>query len=47
MIKLALLILKNIKGIGITNLDERDTIRHKLVDKIVKAYKKENDKQEV
>ena len=43
----ALLILKNIKGIGITNLDERDTIRHKLVDKIVKAYKKENDKQEV
>jgi len=40
----ALLILKNIKGIGITNLDERDIIRHKLVDKIIKAYKKENDK---
>ena len=36
----ALLILKNIKGIGITNLDERDIIRHKLVDKIIKAYKK-------
>ena len=43
----ALLILKNIKGIGITNLDERDTIRHKHDDKIVKEYKKENDKQEV
>ena len=40
----ALLILKNIKGIGITNLDERDIIRHKLVGKIIKAYKKENDK---
>ena len=40
----ALLILKNIKGIGITILDERDIIRHKLVDKIIKAYKKENDK---
>jgi len=36
----ALLILKKIKGIGITNLDERDIIRHKLVDKIIKAYKK-------
>ena len=42
----ALLILKNIKGIGITNLDERDIIRHKLVDKIIKAYNKENGKQE-
>ena len=39
----ALFILKNIKGIEIINLDERDIIRHKLVDKIVKAYKKKND----
>lgn len=39
----ALLILHNIKGIEIINLDERDIIRHKLVDKIIKAYKKEND----
>ena len=39
----ALLILKNIKGIEIVNLDESDIIRHKLVDRIVKAYKKKND----
>ena len=40
-----LLIIKNIKGIGITSLDERDIIRHELVDKIIKAYKKiEKDK---
>ena len=39
----ALLILKNIKGIEIVNLDERDIIRHKLVDKIIKAYKNKND----
>ncbi len=39
----ALLILKNIKGIEIVNLDESDIIRHKLVDKIIKAYKNKND----
>tara|TARA_Y100001970_G_scaffold285435_1_gene405180 strand:+ start:24743 stop:25693 length:951 start_codon:yes stop_codon:yes gene_type:complete len=39
----ALLILKNIKGIEIVNLNESDIIRHKLVDKIIKAYKKKND----
>ncbi len=44
-LKEVLLILKNVKGIGITSLDERDIIRHELVDKIIKAYKKiENDK---
>ena len=39
----ALLILKNIEGIEIVNLNESDIIRHKLVDKIIKAYKKKND----
>ena len=39
----ALLILKKIKGIEIVNLDESDIIRHKLVDKIIKAYKNKND----
>ena len=39
----ALLILKNINGIEIVNLDESDIIRHKLVDKIIKAYKNKND----
>ena len=39
----ALLILKNIEGIEIVNLNESDIIRHKLVDKIIKAYNKKND----
>ena len=39
----ALLILKNIKGIEIVKLNESDIIRHKLVDKIIKAYKNKND----
>ena len=44
-LKEVLLILKNVKGIGITSLDERDIIRHELVAKIIKAYKKiKNDK---
>jgi phosphate starvation-inducible PhoH-like protein len=32
-------ILQNIKGIDIVWLDERDIVRHKLVSKIIKAYK--------
>ncbi len=38
-LKEALLILKDVKGIGITYLDEKDIIRHDLVEKIIKAYK--------
>ena len=34
----ALLILKNIKGIGILTLDDQDVIRHKLVKKVINAY---------
>ena len=30
-------------SIEIVNLDESDIIRHKLVDKIIKAYKNKND----
>ena len=39
----ALEILKDIKGIGIVNLDQKDIVRHKLVTRIVNAYE-QNDK---
>lgn len=38
-LKEALLILKNIQGISIVYLDDKDVIRHKLVKKVITAYK--------
>ena len=38
-LKEALLILKNVNGVGIAYLDEKDVIRHKLVKKVIAAYK--------
>lgn len=38
-LKEALLILKETQGIGILYLDDKDVIRHKLVKKIIDAYK--------
>ncbi len=38
-LKEALLILKDIKGVGIVHLDDTDVIRHKLVKEIISAYK--------
>jgi len=38
-LKEALLILKNVDGVGIVFLDDKDVIRHKLVKKIIAAYK--------
>jgi phosphate starvation-inducible PhoH-like protein len=38
-LKEALLILKNVDGVGIIHLDDKDVIRHKLVKKIIAAYK--------
>jgi phosphate starvation-inducible PhoH-like protein len=38
-LKEALLVLKNIEGIGIVYLDDKDVIRHKLVKKVIAAYK--------
>lgn len=38
-LKEAILILKNIEGVGIIMLDEKDVIRHKLVRRIIEAYK--------
>ncbi|MFP4846288.1 PhoH family protein [Winogradskyella sp. PE311] len=38
-LKEALLVLKNIEGIGMIYLDDKDVIRHKLVKKVISAYK--------
>ncbi|GAA4272115.1 PhoH family protein [Aquimarina gracilis] len=38
-LKEAILVLKNIQGIGIIHLDDKDVIRHKLVKKVIAAYK--------
>lgn len=38
-LKEALLILKDIEGVGVIFLDDKDVIRHKLVKKVIEAYK--------
>ncbi|AWL78094.1 phosphate starvation-inducible protein PhoH [Capnocytophaga canimorsus] len=38
-LKEALLILRNVKGIGILHLDDKDVIRHPLVRSIIESYK--------
>ena len=38
-LKEALLILKNVEGVGMVFLDDKDVIRHKLVKKVIEAYK--------
>ena len=41
----AVKILKNIEDISITRFSEKDVVRHKLVQDIVKAYEKFNEKK--
>ena len=38
-LKEALLVLKDVEGVGIIFLDDKDVIRHKLVKEVIKAYK--------
>ncbi len=38
-LKEALLVLKDVKGIGMIFLDDKDVIRHRLVRKVIEAYK--------
>jgi phosphate starvation-inducible PhoH-like protein len=38
-LKEALLVLKNVEGIGMIYLDDKDVIRHKLVKKVIESYK--------
>lgn len=46
-LKQAIGILDNIKGIDIIHLDNRDIVRHKLVTKIVEAYKTLDERTEL
>lgn len=41
----SLKILENVKGIGINFLDEKDVVRHELVQRIIKAYEKHEKKE--
>ncbi|MHC5353746.1 PhoH family protein [Myroides sp. LJL115] len=43
-LKEALYILKDVEGIGMLFLDDKDIVRHKLVKRIVAAYKKLDDR---
>ena len=38
-LKEAILVLKDTEGIGMVYLDDKDVIRHKLVKKVIEAYK--------
>ena len=38
-LKEALLVLKDVKGVGMIYLDDKDVIRHRLVKKVIAAYK--------
>jgi phosphate starvation-inducible PhoH-like protein len=38
-LKEALLVLRDVEGVGMIYLDEKDVIRHKLVKKVIEAYK--------
>ena len=38
-LKEALLVLKDVDGVGILHLDDKDVVRHKLVKKVISAYK--------
>ena len=38
-LKESLLVLKDVKGISVVHLDDKDVIRHRLVKKIINAYK--------
>ncbi len=38
-LKEALLVLNSVKGVGIIHLDDKDVIRHRLVKKVIAAYK--------
>ena len=38
-LKEALLVLKDVNGVGVIYLDDKDVIRHRLVKKVIAAYK--------
>ena len=44
-LKEAIKVLKNIEDIGVVRFNEKDVVRHRLVQDIIKAYETENDRQ--
>lgn len=42
----AVKVLREVRGVGISELTERDVVRHELVQRIIKAYEKYDKKQE-
>ncbi len=44
-LKQAMRILKNIEGIGIVKFSEKDVVRHRLVQDIIKAYEKNDEER--
>ena len=44
-LKEALTVLKNIDGIGITRFNEKDVVRHRLVQDIIRAYEKSEEER--
>ncbi|MBR6940456.1 MAG: PhoH family protein [Clostridia bacterium] len=44
-LKEAVRILKNVDGIGISRLNEKDVVRHRLVQDIIRAYEKSNEER--
>ncbi|HBK32579.1 MAG TPA: phosphate starvation-inducible protein PhoH, partial [Porphyromonadaceae bacterium] len=43
----AMRVLKKIKGIGVIEFGKKDIVRHKLVQRIVEAYEKDEQGEEV
>ncbi|MBV6647434.1 MAG: PhoH family protein [Cyclobacteriaceae bacterium] len=43
----ALAVLKDVKGIGFVELDDRDVVRHRLVKSIIKAYKSHDEERKI
>ena len=39
-------VLKDVDGVGINKFTEKDVVRHELVQRIIKAYEKYDEKQE-
>lgn len=43
----ALRVLQGVKGIGFVQMDERDIVRHKLVTRIVEAYRRKGEEEHI
>ena len=44
-LKEAIKVLKNIEDIGVVRFNEKDVVRHRLVQDIIKAYEKQEEER--